>query len=681
MQANSVAVSAGGAFAVSGRNGDIHQLSAEGFYAHDTRFLSKFLLTVGGKEPALLGSSQLGPALASFYASSRTRNLPEGTISVVRDRYVSQGLHEDISLINHSITSRAVRLELTFDADFADIFEVRSGPVRKAGKTRIETRENQHLCLVYQRGKVHRETWITFSIEPEIQGKTAIFDVTLEPKGTWTTCVSVLPVLSVLTGVPSPMLCVQTVLEEPFGSKRGPAVVHLSDLKRPGTKAPPEEVPTLRTNLTVLHTVYDQAITDLRSLRMEGENDYYILAAGLPWFMAIFGRDAIISALQTKLLGPELMIGTLDTLANLQFKRGESDASGDAQPGKIPHEIRGGGPGSSELFPQARYYDSVDATPLFLILLWEAYQWTGDAELLRRFLPAAEEALQWIDQYGDMDNDGFIEYQYRSKSRLLNQCWKDSWDSISFADGELAQGPIAVVEVQGYVYDAKRKMAEAYRMLQDPAKARKLDQEAQRLKVAFNKAFWMPDKGYYAVALDGRKEQVDSITSNPGHCLWSGIVEEDKAAKVAERLLAPDMFTGWGIRTLSSDMVRYNPVSYHNGSVWPHDNSLIAAGLARYGFIDEAEKVISGLFRAASDFPDKRLPELFAGYPRREYSFPVPYPATNAPQAWAAGAIIYLLETLLRVTPAGDRLMLEALTEGLSVSLSGVRYRGSRRVL
>ena len=275
---------------------------------------------------------------------------------------------------------------------------------------------------------------------------------------------------------------------------------------------------------------------------------------------------------------------------------------------------------------------------------------------------------------------GFVEYRRRTRYGLRNQGWRDSGDSLNFADGRLGEGPIALVEVQGYVYDAKRKMADIYRVLGEPAKARRLERQAQHLKEQFNEAFWMPEHGYYAMALDGRKRQVDSIASNAGHCLWSGIVDEAKAGSVVERLMAPDMFSGWGIRTLSTEMGRYNPLSYHNGSVWPHDNSLIAAGMAQYGYFREANAVAMALIDAAA-FPDYRLPELFAGYPRREHSFPVPYPAANVPQAWACGALVYLLEPLLGVLPAGERLLQEAPREGLSLSLVGVAYRGSRRVL
>jgi glycogen debranching enzyme len=681
MESDSVVVTSGTVFAVSSRSGNIYPKSNEGtpqgLYAYDTRFLSKYILTIDGREDLPVGVSPLNHTIASFYAISRgTRNSRAGAISIVRDRYVSHGFHEDISLINHSSRTCKIRLELSFDADFADVFEVRLGEITKAGKVTVEHRDGQHIGLVYQREQFHRETWISFSTTPEINGKFASFSIILDPKSTWKTCVSILPVAD---SPPQEMTCLQEMVGSPFGPYKRVNSLILHPLIEKEISGPLREVPKLETNHLGLRQAYEQAVIDLQALMIKQENGHYILAAGIPWFVAIFGRDSIISSLQTKLLGPELMVGTIHTLASLQAV--DCDQFRDAEPGKLPHEVRKGELSFFEQVPHTRYYGSVDATPLFLILLWEAYQWTGDRTLLDRFLPPAEAAIHWINKWGDIDGDGFVEYRRRSTKGLRNQGWKDSKDSITFASGTLADGGIALAEVQGYIYDAKVKMAEIYRILENPAKAQKMEIEAQKLRKQFNDAFWMPEKGFYATALDGRKRQVDSISSNPGHCLWSGIIDKDKASKVAARLLAPDMFSGWGIRTLSTEMARYNPLSYHNGSIWPHDNSLIAAGLHRYGFLKEANEVIYSLLDASSAFPVHRLPELFAGYPRRERSFPVPDPTANSPQAWASGAIIYFLETLLGVTPAGERLMLEAPRNGAAISLSGVKYRGYNFIL
>lgn len=677
MDDSRIVTSAGSVFAISDSHGDIHHRVKEGFYAYDTRFLSLFRLTIQGRSLDLLASGLLDHSLSSFYCTNLgTRGLPAGSISVVRDRYLEGGLHEDIQVINDSRRTRRFHLQVVFDSDFADIFQVRLGHVHKAVTPTLERREGQDLALTYRRDPFRRETWISFSTAPAIEGKVASFDLVLAPRDTWRTCITVLPVAD---GPPSDMKCREDILGPPFG-----AYVRT---ERPATepsgsgqeRLPLEMVPALETDCPALRLVYKQAVTDLQTLRIKHQSGYHLLAAGLPWFMAVFGRDSMISAIQTKLLDASLMVGTLRILASLQAR--EVDRFREAQPGKILHEVRVGELSVMEEVPHSCYYGTVDATPLFLRLLWEAFSWTGDLELLYEMLPAAEAALRWIADYGDLDGDGFIEYRSSTPHGLKNQGWKDSGDSISFADGKLARGPIALVEAQAYVYDAKRCMAEIYRLLGNFTSADRLDKEAEDLRRQFEEAFWMPEQDYYALALDGQKRHVNSISSNPGHCLWTGIVEPRRAAKVVQRLMAPDMFSGWGIRTLSSEMSRYRPLSYHNGSVWPHDNSLIAAGMARYGFSGEARKVALAMVDAGMGFSRQRLPELFAGYPRRECAFPVPYPTANAPQAWSAGAVIYLLETLLGVWPAGERLLHEAPSGGLAISLAGVRYRGSQRVL
>ncbi|MBI2854038.1 MAG: amylo-alpha-1,6-glucosidase [Chloroflexi bacterium] len=658
-------VTSGTVFALASGNGDIELRTHQGFYAFDTRFLSRFMMTLNQSRLLRTGSASFEERLASFYCK-------RGPFSVVRDRLVENGLHEDISVVNHSTQRASGHLELAFDADFADIFEVRLGRVHKSGGVSVEPRPGQHIALVYRRGDFRRETWIHFSHEPNTRGKTACFDFMLEPKQSWKTCVDILPVADGAAGPPEE--CVKMSLGEPFGAyKADKAFVGFFRSLNPG--APLEQVPELKSGNPYLCSEYYRAVSDLRALRLKQDGSY-ILAAGLPWFMTIFGRDSVLSAIQTKILGTDIMVGTMKVLASLQATG--IDRFREAEPGKIIHEIRRGEWSIFEHVPHSRYYGSIDSTPLFLLLMWETYRWTGDKELIKQLLPHAEAALQWIHHYGDLDGDGFVEYKRRTRRGLRNQGWKDSGDSISFADGALATGAIALVEVQAYVYAAKRSMAGIYRMLGDP-RAYSLEQEAVALKDRFNQAFWMPDKGYYAVALDGDKRQVDSITSNPGHCLWCGIVDEDKAARVAERLMAPDMFAGWGIRTLSSNMPRYDPLSYHNGSIWPHDNSIAAAGLMRYGFAEEANRVAMALIEAASVFPDNRLPELFAGYPRREYSFPVPYPAANAPQAWASGALIYMLETVLGVRPDAERLLVSSRSKAAApFCLSGVPYRGQK---
>lgn len=668
-----IVTTSGDAFAVSGLNGDIVLASVEGFYSADTRFLSESRVRIGRRTPAHIGSAAVARDVASFYSSTdASHSGKRGGVSVVRDRYVAGGMHEDLAIFNHSSRVRSLTVTLSFDADFADVFEVRRRAFRKAGRVTVEPIEGG-LRFVYLRERFRRETLITFSQAPVVDGRRASFHVRLEPRSGWKVCVSILPVTE---RVPMPTPCVAEVIGEAFGPRARQPEPSGHSASRTRTNGTLADVPAVETAHPVLRAAYDRAVEDLRSLVIEHDDGEVTLAAGLPWFMAIFGRDSIIAALQTKMLGPELMTGTLKTLAAYQAT--EPDPFREAEPGKIPHEVRQGELSVFEEVPHSRYYGSVDSTPLFLILLAETYRWTGDQELVRQMLPAAEDALRWIDMFGDPDGDGFVEYPASSPHGLRNQCWKDSEDSISFAGGRLASGPLAVAEVQGYVYAAKMGAADLYRMLGNPVRADVLQREAEALRKQFDEAFWMPEEGCYAIALDGQKRRVDSVASNAGHCLWTGIAYPERAAQVAERMMAPDMFSGWGVRTLSSEMARYDPVSYHNGSVWPHDNSLIAAGLARYGHHEAAEMIVDGLMAAAAAFPENRLPELFAGYTRRGISFPVPYPSANAPQAWAAGAIIYGLELLLRLKPDGDSLVSETPSIAKPLTIHGVKFRGGR---
>jgi glycogen debranching enzyme len=373
---------------------------------------------------------------------------------------------------------------------------------------------------------------------------------------------------------------------------------------------------------------------DLRAL-MTPVDGGEILTAGVPWFVAPFGRDSLITCCEMLLLNREPARKTLRFFARHQASG--SDDSCDAEPGKILHELRTGELARAGYVPHSPYYGTADATPLFLMLAAAYYRWTADLDLMA--------------DHGDQDGDGFVEYQRRSPGGLHNQGWKDSADAVVHADGSLAEGPIALVEVQGYVYLAKLRMAQVYGALGMPDMSAELRKQASKLKEAFNEAFWMPDEGTFALALDGGKRQVRSVTSNPGHCLYCGVVASDKAPKVAERLMASDMFSGWGIRTLSDESPAYNPMSYHNGSVWPHDNAIIAAGLKRYGFIEATERIATALFDAAADSSDARLPELYCGFPRRADVPVVGYPVACRPQAWAAAAPFLLLQAMLGISP------------------------------
>ena len=425
-------------------------------------------------------------------------------------------------------------------------------------------------------------------------------------------------------------------------------------------------------NLTLL-----RGLNDLRLLINDGpaDGERYV-AAGVPWFTTLFGRDSIITALQVLAVRPQVAVETLAVLAKRQAK--ELDESRDAEPGKILHELRTGEMARTGELPFRPYYGSIDATPLWLILFGATWDWTGDRELVERFWPNALAALEWIDKWGDRDGDGFVEYERRTDRGLLNQGWKDSFDAIRDRDGRQVDTPIALAEVQGYVYEAKRRMAALARVRGDAPLGERLDREADTLRDRFNEAFWVEDRRYYAMALDGNKRPADAIGSNAGHCLWTGIVAPERAAAVADRLLSPELFSGWGIRTYASDQPGYNPIGYHTGTVWPHDSSLIAAGLKRYGFHDQANRLVGSVFEAAQRFSEFRLPELFCGFDRDTSPLPVPYPVACSPQAWAAGAPFLFLETMLGLRPHAERGELELFQPHLpdwlgKVTLTNVR--------
>jgi glycogen debranching enzyme len=406
-----------------------------------------------------------------------------------------------------------------------------------------------------------------------------------------------------------------------------------------------------------------------------GEFRRPLFAAGMPWFMTVFGRDTAITSLQTLLLGPEIAVGALEALTELQAH--EEDPAIDAEPGKIVHEVR---EGRCAEFWFPRYYGSIDSTPLYLVLLAETWRWTDDASFAQRMREPALLALEWIDRYGDRDGDGFVEYSRRVDSGLANQSWKDSGDSQRFQDGSFAEAPIAAVEVQGYVYDAKRRLAEVAREVwRDQGLAERLEREAKELQKRFDEAFWVDERGgFYALALDGKKRPVDSRTSNMGHLLWSGIVPPERVSTVADQLLSKELWSGWGIRTMASDAAAFNPISYHNGTVWPHDSSLAAWGLARHGHTAEARRIARALIEAAGHF-DWSLPEVFAGYARDETPFPIAYPTAARPQAWAAGTPILLVRVLLGIEPDRKRQRLvSTVTDELPSWLDGLRIEGIR---
>ena len=409
---------------------------------------------------------------------------------------------------------------------------------------------------------------------------------------------------------------------------------------------------TIRSGNSEFDQFYNQAVEDMASLRLpiEGTGQLeFVPAAGIPWFVGLFGRDSLIVSLQNAMIYPDFARGALDVLGRWQAT--ERDDYRDAEPGKIMHELRTGELAHFKLIPHTPYYGTADATMLYLIVLHTAWRCTGDADLIHRHMATAEKCLTWIDRYGDRDGDGFQEYQTRSSSGYENQGWKDSGEALVYPDGSLVKGPTALVELQGYVYDAWLRMAEIYDFLGRRQKATALRTKAKALFERFNDAFWDEKSGFYAFALDGDKKPVLSVASNVGHLLWSGIVPLDRAERVVRRLMAPDMWSGWGIRTLSAEHPAYNPYSYQNGSVWPHDNGIIATGFRRYGFDEEAAMIARDVNAAAGFFMQHRLPELYAGLQREPTNFPVQYLGANVPQAWAAGSCFSLLRAMLGFQP------------------------------
>ena len=624
-------------------DGDIApaRVSGEGFYANDTRHLSELRLEVGGAQPVAL-SHTLDADRAVLDATNATLTseqgppVPQLSLSITRELTVAAGrLYHAVRVRNFLRESVTTSMSLTLAGDFADMFEVRGAPRRTARGHALAPRKTERgVTLAYMgEDQAFRETVIEFDPAPDhielgSDGSAARWELLLEP---------------------ATPLEVLTTAEPSIGGRRRPRrrlATAASELRERETEWA-SRCTTIESDNERFNDVTATAARDLRALVMPAPGGP-ILAAGIPWYVAPFGRDALMAAGEALILNPDLAADALAVLAKLQAS--EDDAWRDAEPGKVLHELRVGELAGAGLVPHTPYYGTVDATPLFVLRAADYYAWTGDLETLRSLRPALDRALAWIDEYGDRDGDGFVEYQRRSSGGLRNQGWKDSENAIVHADGALAEGPIALVEVQGYVYAAKRAIAEVYSALGSPETAQRLREQAQTLRRAFNDSFWNGQEGTYALALDGAKCQVASVTSNPGHCLYCGIVDDERAGAVAERLLASDMFCGWGVRTLSSDCPSYNPMSYHNGSVWPHDNAILAAGLKRYGHHDAAVRIATCLFEVAAAAQDSRLPELYCGFDRSERSAAVAYPVACIPQAWAAASPYLLLQALLGIS-------------------------------
>jgi glycogen debranching enzyme len=519
-------------------------------------------------------------------------------------------------------------------ADFADLFEVK--------ETRVPARPDPDSSVVgdvLRMVRTYDDRGSRRGVQVSGDGATAeagrlVFEVVVPPRDTWTGCVQVVPVVDDVTY--EPRFPTDRPLEETVAARR--------------TMQWREAVPNIQTTDRDLARTLQRTSTDLGALRIfdPDQPDVAVVAAGAPWFMTLFGRDSLLTSYMALPLDQSLARGTLQTLARLQGEK--DDPASEEEPGRILHEVRFGAEPELALGGSTVYYGTADATALFVILLGELRRWGLAEDEVDELLPHAERALAWLVRRGERGADGFVTYQRATDRGLVNQGWKDSWDGVTFADGTVASGPIALCEVQGYTYAAYLARAHFAWEAGDSSARQQWAARATALKRAFNERFWLEDQGCFALALDGARRPVDAVASNMGHCLWSGIVDEDKAEAVAKRLLSPEMFSGWGVRTLATDMGAYNPLSYHNGSVWPHDNALVAAGLMRYGFVEEAQRVATAVLDAAAAFGG-RLPELFCGFDRTSYDPPVPFPTSCSPQAWASATPVQMLRTLLRLDP------------------------------
>ncbi|TET53000.1 MAG: amylo-alpha-1,6-glucosidase, partial [Actinobacteria bacterium] len=612
-----IVINEGTSFFISNEFGDSYGKES-GLYYNDTRFLSNYKLSIDGCKTAILNSERVDHYSALTYLTNQNSNtIPKDTITIKRSKFVGRGLHEDIDISNHHNKVVEFNLVLEFGADFADIFEVKQQRVKKREVEHVLEKKKNSLKYFYEVTNFLRQTVIKFNkcdSQPKLEPNKAVFKVRIKPKQTWHTCLDVC--LSVTKQVRKPLYGCRA-----YGVFKPEIDEEVADYLR--------KAPYLETDFHIMERAFGRAKRDLAALSLRvstDRNSVLVTAAGIPWFVTLFGRDSIIAGLQSMLLTPKFARGSLLALASRQG-RNINDFNAE-RPGAILHEVRFGELAVTREVPHALYYATIDATPLFLLLIGEYFKWTADLKLIRHLEPNIKAALKWIDEYGDFDGDGYVEYPDKSIS------WKDSFDSISWHNGKLAKAPVAVCEVQGYVYAAKMAIADIYQHLGKEEKALKLRKEAQNLKKNFNKDFWMEDKQFYALGLDKDKKKIDSITSNPGHLLFSGILTKERAKKVVDRLMKDDMFSGWGIRTLSEKSGAYNPISYHNGSVWPHDNAIIAYGFKKYGFVREANTIIKALVEASQHFEAKRLPELFCGYARKGFSFPVIYPVSSSPQAW-----------------------------------------------
>ncbi len=638
-------INQGSGFVVSDQDGQIRWPTDKGFYHSDTRLISAWRIYADGASWVLLNAGNIAYYASRIFLTNAELHtesglIPASTIGLSISRSVGGGIHEDLDLVNNGAKTARFNLEIAIRCDFADLFEVKSGAIVRRGRITTEWFSRKRcLSTHYENKDFIRDVVISIHRSPTApvyaNGRLS-FDIELKPGETWHACL-LYEVFDGTTQISAPKDCVDRAPDSKLARD-------LASWQKRALK--------ISTGNEEFYRFYHQSLEDMAGLRLPAEGtDHmaFVPAAGVPWFVGLFGRDSLIVSLQNAMVYPDFARGALEVLGRWQATH--RDDYRDAEPGKIMHELRTGELAHFKLIPHTPYYGTADATPLYLLVLHNAWRCTGDDALLARHMGHAEKCLAWIDKYGDRDGDGFQEYQTRSKDGYENQGWKDSGEAMVNVDGSLVKGPKANCELQGYVYDAWLRMAEIYEVLGRRAKAKTLRDKAERLFDQFNKVFWDEGSGFYAFCLDGEKRPVWTVASNPGHCLTAGIVPPERAQKVVERLMAPDMWSGWGIRTLSADHPAYNPFSYQNGSVWPHDNGIIALGFRRYGFTAEAAMIARDVSRAASFFMQHRMPELYAGLEREPTNFPVQYIGANVPQAWAAGSCFHLLQCMVGFQP------------------------------
>jgi glycogen debranching enzyme len=647
--ADAVVIKSANIFFLSRPDGNVPLGDSHGYglYYHDCRYLKGYELTLGNARLNSLVSATPTGDMAIFELTNPELKVNEGEhitsdeIGLTWKRRLDSRmnrLEESIQIKNYGNETVELPLSLQFQAGFEDVFAIRGLLSEKPGIVHPPEWRNDELVFIYDGAdERYRGLSIHFSTPPSKKDLTSVqFDLTLKPRETRKISIS----LAVSETTDREKLLKE---QKAWGEEARRSDTRVNKL--------PEwldEHVEYESDSLLLNKILTSSLRDLRTL-VTSIDEYEFFAAGVPWFVTLFGRDSLITGLQTLAVQPAIAAETLRLLAKFQAK--EMDHYRDAQPGKILHELRIGELARLGEIPHTPYYGTVDATPLFLILLASHADWTGDLRLFEELKESAEAALDWIDKYGDANGDGYVEYESKSEKGLVNQGWKDSGNGIVNADGSLADPPISLVEVQGYVYQAKSGIAGLFDRAGETARAQQLRQEAEKLRSSFNRDFWLEDMGIYTLALEAGGDPLRVVSSNPGHALWSGIADQDKARRTAEKLMAEDMFSGWGIRTLSTKEKCYNPTGYHLGTVWPHENALIAAGFLRYGLHDLARRVCMGILESAMSFKGYQLPELFAGFSRAEYSVPVHSPVACHPQAWAAGSIPFLLGSFLGFEP------------------------------